>query len=436
MSIALSSIILIGGMFIFFVLGVPVAFSIGLSALVYELINPLGSLLAMPQRLINGVDSFTLMAIPFFVLVGELMNMGGVTRNIFSFADGLVGHKKGGLARVNVVASMIFAGMSGSAVADASGLGAVEMKAMQENGYSKEFSAAVTAASSTIGPIFPPSITFVIYGSVTSVSIGRLLLGGAVPALMLGGLFLLYISFLAKFGKLPQPAHGKIPLRDVFKDLKNTAPALLTPIILIGGIIFGFFTPTEASAIACLYSLILGLFVYKELTLKDIAKAFVRAALTTAQIMFIISTAAYLGLILAKAQIPQIVFSSFINLFEASNKFIVLLILNVLLLIIGTVIDTNPMLIIICPILAPIAAELGIDATHFGVIIVFNLMIALLTPPVGMVTYTTCRVAQCPMDTYTKALLPWLGVLIVGLILVNVFPFLSTFVPNLFLGAM
>jgi len=262
------------------------------------------------------------------------------------------------------------------------------------------------------------------------------LLGGAIPGLMLGGLFLAYIAILGRFGKLPKPAHGKVPFRTIAKDLKNTAPALITPIILIGGIVFGFFTPTEASAIACLYSMILGLVIYKELSFKDVVKAFVKAALTSAQIMFIISTAAYLGLILAKAQIPQIIFNSFIDLFQASSTFLVLLILNILLLIIGCVIDTNPMLIIICPILAPIAAEMGIDATQFGVIIVFNLMIALLTPPVGMVTYTTCRVANCPLDTYTKALMPWLAVLVVGLILVNVFPFLSTFLPNLFLGSM
>ncbi len=436
MPVMISSLLLIGGMFVFFVLGVPVAFSIGLSALFYELVNPLGSLLAMPQRLVNGIDSFTLMAIPFFVLVGELMNLGGVTRNIFQFADGLVGHKKGGLARVNVVASMIFAGMSGSAVADASGLGAVEMKAMEENGYTKEFSAAVTAASSTIGPIIPPSIPFVIYGSVTSVSIGRLLLGGAIPGLMLGGLFLLYISWLGRRGKLPAPMHGRIPVRSILKELRSTAPALMTPVILIGGIVFGLFTPTEASAVACLYSIILGMIIYKELTFKDVVRSFVKAALISAQILFIISTAAYLGLILAKAQIPQIIFNSFVNLFQASNLVVVLFVLNVLLLVIGCVIDTNPMLIIICPILAPIAAELGIDATQFGVIIVFNLMIALLTPPVGMVTYTTCRVANCPIDRYTKALLPFLGVLVCGLVLVNLVPALSTFLPNLLIGGM
>jgi tripartite ATP-independent transporter DctM subunit len=430
----ISGIALIGSMVVFFGIGIPVAFAIGLSALIYELISPLGSMVAMPQRMINGIDSFTLMAVPFFVLVGELMNTGGVTRRIFNFADALVGNKKGGLARVNVIASMIFAGMSGSAVADASGLGAVEMKAMEEKGYTKEFSAAVTAASSTIGPIIPPSIPFVIYGSVTAVSIGRLLLGGAIPGFILGGLFLLYISIISRFKDFPKPSHSRIKLRYVLKDLSDTFPALLTPIILVGGIILGFFTPTEASAIACLYSIILGTIIYKELSFKNIIQAFIRAALISSQILFIISAASYLGIVLAKAQVPQFVFNSFLSMFQASNIYAVLVLLNLLLIIMGCVIDTNPMLIIVCPILAPIAIEIGVDPVHFGVIIVFNLMIALLTPPVGMVTYTTCRVANCSLDKYTKELLPFLFVLIVGLVVVSVFPFFSTFLPNMLIG--
>jgi len=430
----ISGIVLIGTMTVFFALGMPVAFSIGLSALLYELIRPMGALVVMPQRMINGIDSFVLMAAPFFVLVGELMNTGGVTRRIFQFADDLVGHLKGGLAYVNVIASMIFAGMSGSAVADASGLGAVEMKAMEDRGYAKDFSAAVTAASSTIGPIIPPSIPFVIYGSVTAVSIGRLLLGGAIPGVMMGGLFMLYILILSRFRNFPKPHHSRVKLRIVIKDFINTFPALLTPIILVGGIIFGFFTPTEASAIACAYALILGVVIYKELQWRDVIRAFIRAAIISAQILFIISAASYLGVVLAKAQVPQFIFSSFLSLFEASNIYMVLLVLNGVLIVMGCVIDTNPMLIIVCPILAPVAVKLGIDPIHFGVVIVFNLMIALLTPPVGMVTYTTCRVANVPLDTYTRSLLPFLLVLIVGLIIISLFPPLSTFLPNLFFG--
>lgn len=431
----ISGIALIGGMIIFFAIGMPVAFSIGLSALLFELIKPTGSLVIMPQRMINGIDSLVLMAVPFFVLVGELMNTGGVTKRIFNFADDLIGHKKGGLAYVNVIASMIFAGMSGSAVADASGLGAVEMKAMEEKGYTKEFSAAVTAASSTIGPIIPPSIPFVIYGSVTAVSIGRLLLGGAIPGFILGGLFLLYIAIISKYKKFPKPSHSRVRLKKLVSTLSDTLPALLTPIILVGGIIFGIFTPTEASAIACVYSIILGVVIYKELKFLDIVRAFIRAALISAQILFIISVAAYLGVVLAKAQVPQFIFNSFTTMSSTLNVYAVLLLLNILLIVIGCVIDTNPMLIIVCPILAPIAIQLGVDPIHFGVLIVFNLMIALLTPPVGMVTYTTCRVANCPLGSYTKELLPFLGVLIIGLILITLFPPLSTFLPNLFFGA-
>ena len=430
----ISGIVLIGSMIAFFAIGMPVAFSIGLCALLYELIRPMGALVIMPQRMINGIDSFVLMAVPFFVLVGELMNTGGITRRIFNFADDLVGHKKGGLAYVNVIASMIFAGMSGSAVADASGLGAVEMEAMRKKGYDRDFSAAVTAASSTIGPLIPPSIPFVIYGSVTAVSIGQLLLGGAIPGLLLGGLFILYIFILSKFRTFPKPHPSRIRLKIFIKNLINNFPALFTPILLVGGIIFGFFTPTEASTVACMYSIILGVVIYKELKWREVVRAFIRAALISAQILFIISASAYLGVVLARAQVPQFIFSSFISLFSASNIYVVIFVLNLMLIVIGCVVDTNPILIIICPILAPIAAQLGIDPIHFGVIIVFNLMIALLTPPVGMVTYTICRVAKCPMDTYTRELLPFLVVLIIGLIIISLFPFLSTFLPGLFFG--
>jgi tripartite ATP-independent transporter DctM subunit len=430
-----SGLLLIGSMIIFFAIGIPVAFAIGLSALLYELITPMGSLLIMPQRMINGIDSFVLMSIPFFVLVGELMNTGGITLRIFNFADDLIGHKKAGLAHVNVIASMIFSGMSGSAVGDASGLGAVEMDAMVKKGYTRDFSAAVTAASSTIGPIIPPSIPFVIYGSVTGVSIGKLLLAGAIPGAILGLCFMLYIALLSRYRSFPDPHPSRVSFKLLTKDLIDSAPALFTPILLIGGIIFGLFTPTEASAIACLYSIILGVYIYRELKWKEVFQAFSRAALISAQILFIISTASYLGVVLARAQVPQFIFSSFVSIYSGTNIYVVLIILNILLIIIGTVMDTNPILIIICPILAPIANELGIDPIHFGVIIVFNLMIALLTPPVGMVSYTICRVAKVSLDTYTRELLPFLAVLVIALVIITFFPIFSTFLPGFFFGA-
>lgn len=431
----ISGLLLIGSMIVFFTIGIPVAFAIGLSALIYELATPMGSLLIMPQRMINGIDSFVLMSIPFFVLVGELMNTGGITLRIFNFADDLIGHKKGGLAHVNVIASMIFSGMSGSAVGDASGLGAVEMDAMLKKGYTRDFSAAVTAASSTIGPIIPPSIPFVIYGSVTGVSIGKLLLAGAIPGILLGGCFIVYIAVLSKYRTFPEPHPSRVSFKLLIRDLIDSFPALFTPILLIGGIILGFFTPTEASAIACFYSIVLGIFIYKELKWSEVFKAFIRAAMISAQILFIISTASYLGVVLARAQVPQFIFSSFVSLYSDTNIYVVLIILNILLILIGTVMDTNPILIIICPILAPVASQLGIDPIHFGVVIVFNLMIALLTPPVGMVTYTICRVAKCSLDTYTRELLPFLAVLIIALIIITFFPIFSTFLPGLFFGA-
>jgi tripartite ATP-independent transporter DctM subunit len=427
-------IFLIGVLVVLIAIGLPIAFAMALSALCFVTVFPMGPLIVMPQRMTNGIDSFVLMAVPFFVLVGELMNTGGITNRIFKFANDLVGHFKCGLGYVNVLASMVFSGMSGSAVADASGLGAVEMRAMEEAGYDRSFSAAVTAASSTIGPLVPPSIPFVIYGSVTGVSIGRLLLAGAVPGVMLGGLFLLLLFGLSRFRAFPHDAEARFRLRAVVRDFWDAFPALMTPVILVGGIVAGLFTPTEASAIASFYALVLGRYIYRELTWKEAARAFVRAAMTSSQIMFIIAAAAFFGLVLAKAQIPQAVFGSFMSLYEQTNIYVVLVVINLALIAAGCVIDTNPILIIIVPILAPIAVQLGIDPVHFGVIVVYNIMIALLTPPVGMVTFTICRVANCRIDTYTVALLPFLGVMIVGLLLITFYPPISVFLPNLVMG--
>ena len=260
----ISGLLLIGSMIVFFTIGIPVAFAIGLSALIYELATPMGSLLIMPQKMINGIDSFVLMSIPFFVLVGELMNTGGITLRIFNFADDLIGHKKGGLAHVNVIASMIFSGMSGSAVGDASGLGAVEMDAMLKKGYTRDFSAAVTAASSTIGPIIPPSILFVVYAVTANTSIGALFLGGAVPGVLSGLAMIILIVILGKrqnWEKSPVRAS----LKEVLIGTKDAILALIAPLIIVGGIISGIVTPTEAAVIAVLYSFVCGTFIFKEI---------------------------------------------------------------------------------------------------------------------------------------------------------------------------
>ncbi|MCX5733313.1 MAG: TRAP transporter large permease [candidate division NC10 bacterium] len=430
-----AALVLLGSMLALFAIGMPVAFSIGLSAALYMLASPAGSLLAMPQRMINGIDSFTLMAIPFFVLAGELMNTGGITRRIFRFTDDLVGHLKCGLGYVNVVANMIFAGMSGSAVADASGLGAVVMDAMEKRGYERNFSAALTAAASTIGPLIPPSIPFVIYGSVTSVSIGRLLLAGAIPGFLLGGSLMLFIYCMTRRKDFPRSHPSRPSLSTLARSFADAFPALLTPIILVGGIVSGLFTPTEASATACAYALVLGLMVYKEFTLRHLASSFLRTALFSAEILFIISTATFFGLVLAKAQFPQLLMDTFANLHLGSNIYGFLIGINVLLLIMGCVIDTNPILIVFCPLLVPMTEKLGIDPVYFGVLIVFNLMLALLTPPVGMVTYTVLRVSNCSLGGYTRALMPFLAVMIFDLAILIYFPSLSTFLPNLLLGA-
>lgn len=430
----LSYIILFGSLIGLLVFGVPVAIAMLVSALAFLAIEPMGSLLSLPQRMVNGIDSFILMAVPFFVLVGELMNRGGVTRRIFSFADEIVGHLRCGLGHVNILASIIFSGMSGSAVADTSGLGSVEMRAMNDAGYDKEFSAALTAASSTIGPLIPPSIPFVIYGSVTETSIGRLLLAGALPGLVLAALFMLLLVLMSRFRTFPTRERAS----DYWPRIRSTAvsagPALLTPIILVGGIVFGIFTPTEASAVASLYAFVLGKYIYRELTWRETLDAFVSSAMISCQIMFIIAAAAFFGLVLAKAQIPQSVFGSLVGLSEATSPIVVLLVLNVALLVAGSVIDINPLLIIVVPILAPVGIALGIDPIHFGVIIVFNLMIGLLTPPVGMVTFTICRIADIRITDYSVALVPFFLVMVLALVVITLVPEVSLYIPNLIMG--
>jgi tripartite ATP-independent transporter DctM subunit len=411
-------------------LGVPIAVGMGLTAVAVMLWMGGPDLLVMlTQRMYSATTSFPLLAIPFFILAGNLMNTGGMTYRIFDFAHLFVGRVSGGLAHVNVIGSMIFAGMSGSAVADAAGLGTVEIAAMKKAGYSARFAAAITCASSTIGPIIPPSIPFVIYGSLAEVSVGALFLGGIVPGVIMGVGLMAAIALLARRMRLPR-IERRPTGRDALRISADALPALLTPIIIMGGILSGFFTPTEAAVVAAVYALGLGLFYYRELGLTHLAGILWTTGRQTAQVMFIIAAAAAFGWVLVQQQIPNRVINDLLSL---SNKpWVILVFVNLILLVLGMFIEGIAIMIIVFPIFVPLMAKIGVSPVHFGVMMTLNLMIGLLTPPVGMALYVVSDISRVPMGELVVEMWPYTVALVVVLGLITYVPGLTLFVPNLF----
>jgi tripartite ATP-independent transporter DctM subunit len=408
--------------------GMPIFFSLGVISLIY-LMSHHEILLSVPQRLTMTADSFPLLAAPFFILMGNLMNRAGVTRRIFNFANCLVGHIKGGLGHANVVASMIFAGMSGAAVADAAGLGTIEIKAMKEGGYDAEFAAAITAASSTIGPIIPPSLPMIIYGVLANTSVGGLFIGGIIPGFLMGSALMIYVYFFAR--KKNYPRHRFPTLRSFSAASKEAFLSLLTPVILLGGIFSGVFTPTEAAAVAAFYALLLGFF-YREIKIADLPNIILRTIETNAVIIALVMTASLFGWVITRAQVPQMMGTLLVGLSE--NPVIILLVLDCFLLFIGCFMEAIAAQMILIPILLPVVLDLGISPIHFGLIMIMNLMIGTLTPPIGVVLYVTAKVAEIPFERITKATLPFLIPLLTVLLLVTLFPQLTMFLPSLILG--
>jgi C4-dicarboxylate transporter, DctM subunit len=423
-------ILTFGVMFLLFALRVPVAFSLGLASVVYMLIGGDISLLVIPQRMMNSLDSFPLMAIPFFVLAGRLMNTCGATEHIFDFANSLVGRFRGGLGYVNVFANMIMAGMSGSAVADASGLGTVIVPAMEKQGYGKKFAAAVTGSAAIIGPIIPPSIPMVIYGSLVNVSVGRLFLGGFVPGVMLGVAFMVRVYVLSR--RRNYPRGDAVPFVQVLRQFWISAPALLLVVLLIGGILSGLFTPTEAAAVCCFYALFLGVVVYGRMTLASLSQDLIESAKTVVILLFIISAAAAFGVVMARNQIPMLVVQGLLSV--SSNKLVILIMVNVLLFILGCIMEGTAVLIILGPVFHEIATSVGIDPVFMGIMVIINLMIGLLTPPVGMIIYVMIRIAKVSMAEFMEEAwgFVWMAILVV--VLICLFPGLVTFVPDLLMG--
>jgi len=412
------------------VFGVPIAVSLGLGAIGAIIVFDKYSALAIVHKMIGSIDSFILLAIPFFILAGQLMNTGGITDKIFRFAKSLVGHIPGGLGHANIIGSIIFSGMSGSAVADAAGLGQVEMKAMIDEGYDPEFSAAVTAASATVGPIIPPSIPMVLYGAMAEVSVGALFLGGFIPGLLLGvGMMILvyFISIKRKYLK-----SSEFNLKEVWDSFKAAFLALITPVIIIGGILFGVFTPTEAAVVATLYSFFLGFMIYREFSIQDLRKILVNSMVSTAAIVFILAAAAAFSWVLAMEGIPQ----ALTKLIQSTtqNPHWVILILNVVFLILGMFMESLSILVIMVPFLTPLIKAYAFNPVHIGVMVVLNLMIGLSTPPVGMSLFVCSKVGHVKLESLYREILPFLVPLIGVLFIIAYVPITVTFIPDLVLG--
>jgi tripartite ATP-independent transporter DctM subunit len=409
--------------------GVPLFVSIGLAAFAFVWISGVPGGI-VPQKIAQAANSFPLLAAPLFILMGNIMNSAGITDRIFAFARVAVGWLRGGLCHANILASVIFAGMSGSAVADAGGIGALEIKAMKDDGYDAETAAAITAASATIGPIIPPSLPMVIYGVTADVSIGALFLAGVIPGLLMAAALMAMVAGVARRRNLPR--HRFPGFGDLVRAYGRAHWALMTPVILFGGMIGGMFTPTEAAGVAAVYALALGLLVYREFRLRDLPGLMVETVATTGIVLALVMAAAALGWCLSISRIPQTVAPMIVAL--VGNPLWFLLAVNLFLLLVGCFMEALAAMLILIPILTPAAAQFGIDPVHFGLMFVLNLMIGTITPPVGVVLFVTARVGGISFEAMSRAIVPWLMPLLAVLMLVSLLPPLTTALPALLLG--
>lgn len=411
-------------------LRVPVCMSMLVASIAIILLMDV-PLLVIPQYLIHGLSSFELIAIPFFILAAEIMNSGGLTKRIFKFGEVCVGWIAGGLGQVSVVASMIFAGISGTAVADAAGLGRLQVKAMRDAGYDPGFAAAITISASLIGPLIPPSIIAIVYAVAAEVSVGKMLLAGVGPGLLLGATLMAFCYYLAKSGRYSCPV-SKIPSRGEFlRALWEGSPALFAPVVILALIISGVATATEAGIIATFYALAVSLIVYRELTFRTLLQAVIRTLLASGMTMFLIATASLMSWIVTREQVGLQAAAWFVGL--SDQKWLQLLWLNVFLTIVGTVLEGIPALLILVPILLPVALQIGVDPVHFGIILIFNLLIATVSPPMGVVLFVVANFAKLPMGQIVRALWPFFIPLGAALILITYVPAVTLWLPNLLL---
>ncbi|MFW5499641.1 MULTISPECIES: TRAP transporter large permease [unclassified Maridesulfovibrio] len=408
-------------------LGVPVAYALGLSVsiILYYYMN-------IPQVMItqvmySGIDSFSFMAVPFFMLAGSFMSAGGVTSRLVNFAQALVGSFTGGLAQVVAVSGMFFAAISGSSAATTAAIGSTMVDEMEKKGYRRELATGIVAAGGTVGIVIPPSITLVVYGVIAGASIGDLFMGGMIPGLLMGLTMCLVSYAIAK--KEGIPAEGSFSFLHLLKSFKDSFWALMTPVIIIGGIYGGIFTPTEAAAVAAVYGIFVGFFIYKELTLKDFPRIIFQAVMGTTMIMFIVGAAKVFGWMLTNLEIPHHIGEYIVSLTSSPAMFLIMM--NVLLLFIGTLINASAAVVILTPIFLPVAVKLGIDPLFFGVLMVINLAIGCITPPVGLDLFVASAITKVPLEKVMKASTPYLIALLGSLLVMTFCPPIITFLPNL-----
>ncbi len=411
-------------------LGMPVAMAIAIPCFVYIIIDGTIPTFAAIQTMVGGANTYPLLAVPFFILAGNVFNAGGVTERLFHFSNTLVGHIKGGLAHVNVVGSMIFAGMSGAAIADAGGLGNIEIQAMRKAGYNDTLTIGITAASSTIGPIIPPSMVGVIYASIAQASVGRLFAAGFIPGVLMGLFMMVQVYLLAD--KYKTPIEKRATFKTILRSFYSAFGALFAIVIILGGIFSGVFTATEAAGIAALYGMILGFVIYRDMSMKGFYEAFKASIKTTIQIMFIVVSATLFAWILAKEQFPQM-FSTFM-LEKVQNYYLILFSINILLLIVGCFMETVAIINILVPVFIPIMQQLNIDPVHFGIMMIINLMIGVLTPPFGSVLFVLSSVANVSVEKVARDTAIFIIPILVVLFLITVFPPVTLFLPNLIYG--
>jgi tripartite ATP-independent transporter DctM subunit len=424
--------LLIVSLLVLFGLNMPVAFALAGASLVFMLFSGgTLSLEVLPQKMATGADSFPLLAVPFFVLAGSLMNTGGITNRLVQLASALVGHIRGGLAHVVVVTNMLMAGVSGSALADAVGTGSVLIPAMERKGYSTPFAAAITGAAGTIGPIIPPSIPFVVVGSITGVSIGRLFLGGAIPGILMGLYLMVFAYFIAR--RRNYPREERASLGKMVKAFMDAFLAIIMPLIILGGILGGAFTPTEAAIVASVYAWVVGMFVYRELRLKHLPKILTETVVSTASLLLIISAASPFATILtwqgAAKQLTDLMMS------VTSNSLLLLLVINLVLLTLGCFMEGLSLIIILVPMLMPLVTRLGIDPVHFCVVFVLNTTIGTLTPPFGVIMFAMVSLARTTISKFSRECWPFIAALILVLLLITVIPGLVLWLPNVLMGA-
>ena len=423
----MSLLLLTGTVLALMLLRVPVALALAVPSGIYLWTQGF-SLDIVAQRMIAGVDSFTLLAVPLFMLAGGLMNAGGITQRIFAFVEAAIGHVRGSLGYVNIGASVVFSGMSGAAVVDAAGLGAIEIKAMREAGYDAKFAVGITAASSTIGPIIPPSIPAVVYAVTAGVSLGSLFLAGILPGLLMA-LALAVAVFLYTRGRDVPVSHRR-GAREIGQALLDALPALLTPVVILAGIFLGFFTPTEAGAVAVLYALVVATLVYRVTGPRALGRLLVETAEMTASLLLIVAASAVFAWVLALEQAPQLLAGAVLSLTDSPALFVLLVL--VVLLVVGMVLEPLTAILVLVPMLQPLVRTFGLDPVHFGIVVILALMIGLLTPPVGLVLYVLHTVSGVSIKTAIQGTLPFLLPLILALLLIAYVPGISLFVPRYF----